>query len=107
MSHEKIFTQFPATGKTMLSSYYMLDINAIECISQTETREVAVIVTAARTYQVEVDTAALDEGNFPDAAMYCYQIMGNAAINAAAAEREFQQQVDETITTVPVGVPVQ
>jgi len=83
VSHEKIFTQFPATGKTMDSSYYILDINSIEAICQTDTREVAVIYTAKRMYQCEVDTAALDEGNFPDAAQYCYQILANAAIAAS------------------------
>ena len=98
MSHDKIFTQFPGVTN---GEYHMLDINAIESISQSSEREVVVIFTATRYYSCTVETDALDQGNFPDAAQYCYQILANAAINAAAAERDFQQQVDMAITEVP------
>lgn len=80
MSHDKIFTQFPAVEE---GTYWMLDINRIECIGQSTARTGAVIYTPERTYMSVVDAQALNEGNFPDAAAYCYQILANAAIAAS------------------------
>jgi len=85
VSHEKIFTQFPGSGGR---PYYMLDINAIESICQTDQREIAVIITERMSYRCEIEPEALDEGNFPDAAQYCYQILANAAIAAAGDPNE-------------------
>lgn len=74
---EQIFAQFPsARGE---GAYHLIDITKIEAIGQSNIRQVcAIFGPTERYYAVEVETEALDEGNFPDATSYCYQIMENA-----------------------------